>query len=1841
MCKDAPKAFFSFPAANATHSTMVIQVGPNVSGWDDRIHQSNRDFHHEVVDIQVDNQPPVVTIATPTEGLLTRTEAMVSGTVTDLFSGVKSLQGWVNSGAHFNVAFDASGHFQFDTTLPTDGSADGRHVVTLQATDIAGNVSIPATVSLVLDTTPPKLIQAVSVPLSGSAGVTDANPTISGVVTDAIAGVRQLQARIDGGPYFNVPFDAQGNFSFTTSLPTNGTADGTHSVFYRSSDNLGNAFTDLPGASFTLDTTAPVVTVNTPTGSPLTNQNLTISGKVTDNLSGVQSLKGELDGGSSFDVMVDAAGNFSLPTTLPLDGSADGSHTYQFQATDKAGNVSPWVPASFILDATPPVIALTSPGVSLTTNANITVNGTVTDNLSGVASLTAQVDGQPAVPVSFDPAGTFRFTTAFPLNGTADGLHAITFHALDKAGNYALPAGLTLTLDTTSPSIVITSPQAGSLHNVNVTVAGLVADQTSGVASLEAQLDGGSFFPVSFDTSSGAFSFVTQLSTDGSADGTHTFNLQATDQAGNTSPLDGVSFILDTTAPVITLTSPTGSPLTNQNLTITGQVTDNLSGVQSLEARLDSGPFFPVSFDASGNFTETTTLPLDHSADGAHTLQFQATDKAGNVSGLTPVTFTLDTTPPAVSFDLDPSTDSAPVGDQQTTFSTVILTGQTEPFDPVTLVETGATTTADASGKFSFANVPLMVGANLFHVQATDKAGNVSVAANTFTLIQSPAPCVFNDLTGWTTSIQGGTPAGQGTIGVQGDSVVLREGDSFQVALERTFVIPAGAASLIFMYDNLSFDTSSVGTIKDAFEASLVDPSGQSLVHTIGAGRDVYFNISEGQPAVVGSDATLSGQTVTLNLSGVFAGTTATLVIRLVNNDTDHNTSVAITCVELPTDVAVAPPPSSSISTQPTEGAQVQQTLPDAGSLPSGLVGSGSSAGQPALTVAAPGGGTTFPAGSTILLTGTASGPVTLNGTPVQAMDAAGDFFTSVVVTPGINTLDFASSVNNGPASTVTLTLEGVQPTPGTIDFTNLSNVSASFTGDYARTSFNEATETLYADLQVQNAGTYPAGAPLIVGVKNISDPTVRALEFDGVMPDGTPYYDFTSLMAGKTLAPGETTDYQSLEFLDPNRVQFTYNLVFLGQLNQPPAITSVPVVNAIAGQTYTYPATATDADSNPLTFSLTTAPRAMQVDPTSGQVAWSPTTADLGTHNVTLRVNDGLGGYATQSYVINVTTPPPDLPPYFTSEPVVDANVNTAYAYQATAKDPDNDPLVFSLMSGPSGMSVNPFTGLVSWTPSGDNSQSQSTSTQLDVPGETNTIAACINDSGEIAGQYNSNQSFLRNSAGDYTLVDGVPGEAITAAIGINNLGQVVGETGNSSTSHGFLRNADGTYTVFDFPGASLTTADDINDSGTIVGRFTVNGVQHGFLLSDGVYTQFDFPGASTTTGVGINDVGQVVGSYNNADGFLMSDGKYITIDVPGATATAPEGINNSGQIVGFYLDASGSRHGFLRDTDGTYTTIDAPFSGVTDTIAYRINDTGQIVGRFSDASGLHGFLLSGTAGVGEHNVSLMVSDGRGGTATQSYTILVQPEPGDHPPVIISQPVTTAVAGQAYTYPVKAIDPDGDPLTYSLTTAPQGMTIDPTTGVASWTAPPADPITEFDIPTPNSEPLGIAIGADGNIWFSEHNGNKIAKMSPAGTVLAEYTIPTPNSHVNGITLGPDGNIWFVEPTADKAGYVTPAGSFTEFPIVLPAMRNTSQRVRTAICGSQNTQAIGSDVSLQQASFRSSRPPHYIVRRLVLRADPTAMSGSRNMRETRLAELLPMEPSRSSRFPPPTARQLG
>src|SRR5262249_50309890 len=124
-------------------------------------------------------------------------------------------------------------------------------------------------------------------------------------------------------------------------------------------------------------------------------------------------------------------------------------------------------------------------------------------------------------------------------------------------------------------------------------------------------------------------------------------------------------------------------------------------------------------------------------------------------------------------------------------------------------------------------------------------------------------------------------------------------------------------------YSDLSFDTTAAGQIKDAFEATFVDGSGNSLVHTIGAGRDSYFNVTEGLPAALAAEATTDGTAVDLDLSGIAPGTTGTLVLRLVNNDGGGNSSVRIPCVELvPGSSPVTPaitPATAAISAAPVD----------------------------------------------------------------------------------------------------------------------------------------------------------------------------------------------------------------------------------------------------------------------------------------------------------------------------------------------------------------------------------------------------------------------------------------------------------------------------------------------------------------------------------------------------------------------------------------------------------------------------------------------------------------------------------------------------------------------------------------------------------------------------------------------------------------------------------------------------------------------------------------------------------------------------------------------------------
>jgi streptogramin lyase len=96
-----------------------------------------------------------------------------------------------------------------------------------------------------------------------------------------------------------------------------------------------------------------------------------------------------------------------------------------------------------------------------------------------------------------------------------------------------------------------------------------------------------------------------------------------------------------------------------------------------------------------------------------------------------------------------------------------------------------------------------------------------------------------------------------------------------------------------------------------------------------------------------------------------------------------------------------------------------------------------------------------------------------------------------------------------------------------------------------------------------------------------------------------------------------------------------------------------------------------------------------------------------------------------------------------------------------------------------------------------------------------------------------------------------------------------------------------------------------------------------------------------------------------------------------------------------------------------------------------------------------------------------------------------------------------------------------------------------------------AQVITEFSIPTANSGALGIGVGPDENLWFTEQTASKIGVIRLGGRIT-EIPLPAGIAPTR-IHAGPDGNMWFSENTRPFIGRVdTNTGAFTEFPLANP-----------------------------------------------------------------------------------------
>jgi len=199
-------------------------------------------------------------------------------------------------------------------------------------------------------------------------------------------------------------------------------------------------------------------------------------------------------------------------------------------------------------------------------------------------------------------------------------------------------------------------------------------------------------------------------------------------------------------------------------------------------------------------------------------------------------------------------------------------------------------------------------------------------------------------------------------------------------------------------------------------------------------------------------------------------------------------------------------------------------------------------------------------------------------------------------------------------------------------------------------------------------------------------------------------------------------------------------------------------------------------------------------------------------------------------------------------------------------------------------------------------------TSTPFDPPGSYDTAPQAMNARGDIVGYYEDIRgvfcAFARYQDGRFDTFK-VP-EASTAegegtyGISINQNGEIVGyyNKGPYHATHGFMRHADGTITLFDPPGSIPDTAAHKDEDG-----YEVRPV---------------------TAPTSINEHGEIVGYYGDKAGALhafirQKNGAFQTFEAPGASkisdlGTSPMDINGDGEIAGFYYaDPDGVLHSFM----------------------------------------------------------------------------------------------------------------------------------------------------------------------------------------------------------------------------------------------------------------------------------------------------------------------------------------
>ena len=453
--------------------------------------------------VRIDTTPPVS--SDDNTGDWYKSPAVYHLSATDAHSGVASTE--------WNI-LGPGGPWLPGATATVAGT--GTATLYYRSTDNAGNVESPArTTAIKVDGTAP------TTTISGNDANWHKDPvTVTFTPTDAQSGMAggsaKTEYRLDSG-------------SWTTGTSLTVSANGSHTVDYRSTDKVGNVEA-FKSATVLIDTVAPTTSDNSDGAWHAVPVSVTLT--PTDPSPG----SGMSGGLAKTEYRLDG-GPWTTGTTVnvaaPTDHANDGSHAILYRSTDAVGNLEATGGATVKIDTTAPNTTDDTDGAWH--DSDVTVHFTATDAGSGVEHTEYSTDGGTTWTT-----GTAVVVVA-PADHSGDGVHEILYRSFDNLGWQEDVQSCEVKIETDAP--VTTDDADGLWHNTDVTVHFTATDPDSGVDYTEWSSDGGTTW------THGASVTIAADLVGHTTDGVTTISYRSVDELGHTEPTKTCTVSIDTQRP--------------------------------------------------------------------------------------------------------------------------------------------------------------------------------------------------------------------------------------------------------------------------------------------------------------------------------------------------------------------------------------------------------------------------------------------------------------------------------------------------------------------------------------------------------------------------------------------------------------------------------------------------------------------------------------------------------------------------------------------------------------------------------------------------------------------------------------------------------------------------------------------------------------------------------------------------------------------------------------------------------------------------------------------------------------------------------------------------------------------------------------------------------------------------------------------------------------------------------------------------------------------------------------------------------------------------------------------